>query len=218
MVKDQLSSSTTLAHYDPNQKLFLTCDASSYGLGAVLSQQVDDGTERPFAFASRSLSTTKRKYSQLDKEGLAIIFGVTRFRQYLLGHHFVIRTDHKPLIYLFGESCGIWHPRAFSDAWAMILSAYIYSIIYKAIFKLANADRLGSLPFPDAPAIVPVLPDTFLLLESMQLSPVTVCHIKQWTATDPIMSRVLRYVLQGWPATTDEELLPYSRRWTELSI
>ena len=87
MVKDQLSSSTTLAHYDPNQKLFLTCDASSYGLGAVLSQQVDDGTERPFAFASRSLSTTKRKYSQLDKEGLAIIFGVTRFRQYLLGHH-----------------------------------------------------------------------------------------------------------------------------------
>ena len=218
-VKDQLSSSTTLAHYDPNQKLLLTCDASSYGLGAVLSQQVDDGTERPIAFASRSLSTTERKYSQLDKEGLAIIFGVTRFRQYLLGHHFVIYTDHKPLIYLFGESRGI--PELASSRiqrWAMTLSAYTYSIIYKAGDKLANADGLSRLPLPDAPSIVPVPPDTVLLLESMQLSPVTVRHIKQWTTRDPIMSRVLRYVLQGWPATTDEELLPYSRRRTELSI
>ena len=60
-----------------------------------------DDTEKPIAYASRSLSPAERRYSQLDKEALAIIFVVTKFPQYLLGCHFVILSDHKPLSYLF---------------------------------------------------------------------------------------------------------------------
>lgn len=90
---------------------------------------MEDGSEQPIAFASRSLTTAEKKYSQLDKEALAIIFGVTKFRQYLLGHHFFIFSDHKPLQYLFGNSKAI-PPLASSriQRWALTLSAYDYSI------------------------------------------------------------------------------------------
>ena len=76
--KTQLTSSCLLVHFDPQKEVILSCDASPYGVGAVLSHRMDEG-ERPVAFASRSLSVAEKKYAHLDKEGLAIIFGVKKF-------------------------------------------------------------------------------------------------------------------------------------------
>lgn len=66
-------SSQTLAHFDPKLQIVLACDASAYGIGAVLSHRLSDGTEKPVGFTSRTLSTAEKKYSQLEKEGLACI-------------------------------------------------------------------------------------------------------------------------------------------------
>ena len=84
----------------------LVCDASSGGIGAVLAQREGDGSERPVGYVSRSLTTSEQKYSQLEREALAIVFAVVKFNQYLMGNQFILATDHKPLLVLFGENKG----------------------------------------------------------------------------------------------------------------
>ena len=71
--KGLLTSCLLLVHFDPDKELLVSCDASPYGLGAVLSHRMEDGSSKPIYYASRTLSAPEREYSQLDKEGLAII-------------------------------------------------------------------------------------------------------------------------------------------------
>ena len=100
--KEALASSELLIHFDPEKPLIMAVDASPYGVGAVLSHEVPEG-EKPIAFASRTLSQAERNYSQTEREGLAMIWGVKKFHQYLLGLKVKIYTDHKPLLGIFGE-------------------------------------------------------------------------------------------------------------------
>ena len=124
-VKKSLMTPQILAHFDDTKPIVMACDASPFGVGAVLSQIVDDGLEHPVAYASRSLSPAEHNYSHLDKEALAIIFGVTKFHQYLCGRTFTLYSDHKPLIHIFSESKSIpVMASARLQRWALTLSAY----------------------------------------------------------------------------------------------
>ena len=219
-VKELLQSADLLVHFDPEKELILACDASNYGVGAVLSYKQVDGTERPIGYASRSLNNSERNYSTLEKEALAVIYGVKKFHQFLYGHKFTIKTDHKPLEGLLNEKKGVpmqAAPRI--QRWALTLAAYEYSISYKAGLTNQNADALSRLPLPEMPKSVPVPSETIHLMEHLDGTPVSSHQLRDWTRRDPIISQVLHFTLNKWPIKCEsEEFKPYFHRKTELSI
>ena len=101
--KALIQSSKVLVHYNARLPLVLSCDASPYGIGPVLSHRMSDDSDRPIAFASRTLAPAEKRYAQLDREGLAILFGVTKFHKYVYGRDFEIQSDHMPLLGLMSE-------------------------------------------------------------------------------------------------------------------
>nr|XP_054922049.1 uncharacterized protein LOC126521574 [Dermacentor andersoni] len=81
--KRAMVAAELLVHYDPEKPLRLECDASPVGVGAVLSHRIGN-TDYPISFRSRALTPAERNYSQLEKEALALVFGVTKFRDYFV--------------------------------------------------------------------------------------------------------------------------------------
>lgn len=205
-VKELLSVAPILMHYDVNLPVILTCDASAHGLGAILSHKLATGEERPVAYASRSLNCAEKHYSQIDKEALGIIFGVKKFHQFLYGKRFLLRTDHKPLLSIFGPKKGIPLMAASRlQRWSVILSAYYYDIEYVCSTK-NTADILSRLPVGEVEKEVENISYLYFIEENL---PITSQVVKSESDKDPILSRVINYVYNGWPNVIEEEELKH---------
>ena len=210
-VKLLLSSDTVLAHYDPTQDIGIACDASNVGIGCVLFHRYPDGSERPIANVSKTLTAAQRKYSQIQKEALSIIFALSKFHQYLYARKFFLVTDHRPLISIFGTGKGTPTLAANRLArWALTLSQYDYVIEFRKSSDHGNADALSRLPAGH---------DDIFDKEESEADTDSVCLIKQISlqirATDPgviaresqkdpTVSTVMRYCQEGWPSPTNK--------------
>ena len=219
--KEVLSSEQVLVHYDPQKPLILSVDASPYGIGAVLSHLMEDGSERPVEFASRTLSSAERNYAQIEKEGLAIIFGIKRFQLYLYGRKFTLVTDHQPLTRIFGPKSSV-PPLAAArlQRWAVLLSGYDFDIVFKNSADNANADFCSRFPLQSLADDEDLDPDVHYVFATVTDElPVTAAEIAEGTKPDSLLVKVYEYTSSGWPGTCPSpELKPFWNRRNELSL
>ncbi|XP_058977362.1 uncharacterized protein K02A2.6-like [Musca domestica] len=139
-LKQQLARTPTLSYFDPERRTRLIADASPVALGAVLLQFCNN-MPQVISFASKSLSETERRYSQTEKESLALVWSVERFYYYLAGIEFELVTDHKPLETIFKPTS---KPPARIERWVLRLQSFRFKIIYQA-GKYNIADSLSRL-------------------------------------------------------------------------
>lgn len=192
--KQLISDKCLLVLFDPSKEIVLTCDSSSYGVGAVLSHIID-GVECPIAFESATLTPAQRNYCQVQREALSIVFGVTKFHKYLVGNHFTIITDCESLKTIFSETKKIppiASPRIIR--WSLLLSSYDYTIKYKKGSTLQNADMFSRLPV-ESPVDIENDDCNFIYL-STPLVPVS--EVAKHTANDPNLSKIMKFLSSKW--------------------
>ena len=148
-IKKHLSASPVLTHNRNDLLLVLEVNASPYGIGGCLFHLLEDGQKKPIYIVSRSLLPAEKNYSQIDREALAIVLAVRRLRQFLYDRHFVLRTDHKPLLCILGEHVGLANTvAACLQRWAVIPATYDYTIQHIKGSENIVADFLSRLPEP----------------------------------------------------------------------
>ncbi|KAJ1523118.1 hypothetical protein ONE63_001011 [Megalurothrips usitatus] len=214
--KALLCSGEVLCHYSLDLPLILGVDSSAYGFGAVLGHEMQDGSERPIAYASCTLTPAQRNYSQLDKEFAAILFGVNEFHAYLAGREFTIYTDHQPLVGMVQNSASpVASPRVLRGL--LRLGAYHFRLVYRPGKDHANADCLSRLPSPQQEQEQDVTVAYVHQVERTGSIEFAVARVEEETAKDPLLQQVWQHVVNGWPAEVPAELSPYRQRQRELS-
>ncbi|KAJ8348754.1 hypothetical protein SKAU_G00273430 [Synaphobranchus kaupii] len=223
LLKNHLTSPPVLAHFNLSGPTLLTCDASAAAIGAVLSQ-VQDGTERPTAFASRALTPTEQRYSVGEREALACVWAGERWHMYLYGRHFTIRTDHQALTTALSTS-GSGHKPLRLHRWAERLRQYHYNLTFTPGRDNVVADLLSrsiTAPTPSVPSSdgEPTDDEELALIQTLYapLQPVvTFEELKVVSDKDPILSTLCTFIRNGWPSHIPEELKPFARVKDELS-
>lgn len=124
-----INSTVALGYFSENDTTVLYTDASPVALGAVLTQETENGSKRIISFASKALTVTEKKYAQNQKEALGAVWAVEYFAFFLLGRHFILRTDARGVSFILNrtrEDSKRVLTRA--DGWALRLSPYSYEV------------------------------------------------------------------------------------------
>lgn len=212
--KDLLLSNDLLVHYDPAKPIVIHCDASPYGLGAILSHVIK-GKDKPVLFASCTLTKTQQNYAQLHREALAVVFAVKKFHKYIFGKSFVIYSDHQPLRDIFNAQKSMPVAAGRLQRWAIFLAMYNYHMEYKKGSKLGNADALSRLPLSDENDIEHQNIHSF-----SENTPIDVQQVALHTQNDMVLKEISQKILMGWKHSDSEHehIRPYYNKRLMLSV
>lgn len=192
-LKALVSNTPVLRYFDVSKDITLSVDASSEGLGAVILQE-----GQPVAFGSRSLTECQKRYAQIEKELLAIVFGCEKFNQYIYGKSVHVESDHKPLETVFKKSLQKAPPRL--QRMLMRLQPYDLHVKYKPGKELYIADTLSRAYLKEHKE--QLLEDELqihVLSTYLPISTEKLNAFRTATAGDEEMQLVMKCVQTGWP-------------------
>lgn len=153
-LKTLLTSTPVLVNPNFEEKFFLHCDASDYAIGAVLIQLDEQGCERPIAFMSKKLNSAQRNYSVTEKECLAAVEAIKRFRCYLEMQEFEVITDHSSLLWLMRQS----NLTGRLARWVFQLQGYKFTISHRKGKDNVVPDALSRVPVEEISALDLIAP------------------------------------------------------------
>lgn len=214
-VKKLVTEVPVLRYYDPTEELTLQCDSSEKGLGAVITQR-----GQPVAFASRALSDVETRYSQIEKELLAVVFGLERFHQYTYARPVTVQSDHKPLEVIARKPL-LTAPKRLQRM-LLRVQAYDVDIVYRKGTKMQLADTLSRAYLPKSNQTA--TDQEFESINMAQDMPISAARLDDITAhseSDESFRVLTRVIRQGWPETRNEvppEARPYFNVRDELSV
>lgn len=222
-VKDVIGSARVMANYDAKYPTILSADASSFGLGAVLMQVQPNNEKRPVAFASRSLTPAETRYSQIEKEALAMTWAAERFEGYIKGLEIVCETDHKPLVTLLGKSpLDVLPPRI--QRFRMRLMRFSYEVVHVPGKSLVTADVLSRAPIrgketDNALSISDVSKHVSGCL-SNAVEASLFERVKAEQAADEVCQALVKFSRKGWPkfSSLPMVLRPYWQERATLTV
>ena len=213
-LKHLASSAPVLAYFNPRQPVKLSVDASSKGLGAVLLQN-----DHPIAYASRALTDTQQRYAQIEKEMLAIVFGCTKFHDYIYGMPDVeVESDHKPLEAILRKPLHQAPLRL--QKMIMTTQKYSLNVTYRPGKQLVLADTLSRAFLPECGESIEEKFD-INILQTLPISETKLDQLREETKKDPHLQQLASVIATGWPETKQEvpaNCLPYWNYRDELSI
>ncbi|XP_058444432.1 uncharacterized protein K02A2.6-like [Malaya genurostris] len=229
--RNLLQSPLLLTHYNPRLEIIVSADASNVGLGARIAHKFPDGSVKAICHVSRSLTAAESNYSQVEKEGLALIFAVTRFHRMIFGRRFTLETDHKPLLAIFGSKKGIpVYTANRLQRWALTLLLYDFNICYVSTDNFGHADVLSRLMNrhvrPDEEFVIAHLELEHsirsIVYQSIQALPLSFKQVRDRTTSDHDLQQVMRFVNDGWPSKkasiTDAQVQQFYLRRDGLSV
>lgn len=195
-VKRLLSSARTLRMFDPTLPTIVATDASAYGIGAVLQQRHGDGVF-PVAFASRTLTSTERRYSVGEKEALACLWACEKWHIYLWGRHFTLRTDHQALVSLLSTGGAGRRPLRITR-WSHRLLKYNFTVEFQRGAENQVADALSRLPMSQEEEGME-FDDEIISFVALDEECITKQQLQEETANDALLTTVMGYVTSKWP-------------------
>ena len=190
-IKQEIAKAAVLCYYDPTKELILQNDASEYGIGSALMQN-----NKPIAFASRSLTPAERNYAQIEKELLAILFGLQKFHYYVYGRNVKIETDHKSLVNISNKPLSKAPKRL--QSMFLKIGDYNYELTYVPGPAIPVADALSRLPLKNAEEIHAVSNFLHTPFKENQLD-----EIRRETEKDSTLQALKSVISNGWPDDKD---------------
>jgi len=209
-----------LGYFNPKWLTEVICDASPDGLGAILVQVNPDNADekKVIAFASRALTPLEKKYSQIEREALALIFAVEKFHQYVYGKHFTLYSDAKAIVFIYGNMTHKSPARI--ERWGLRLLPYNFTLVHTP-GDSNPADYLSRHPVGEAePAGIDADLYVNFIIDSALPNRVSRTQIAKATREDPEMQTLIRAINTNnhGMIRKDENLKEYSSVFNELTV